>query len=140
MTSSRNPAVRSSSRAPGKSAQVSSNPLSATCPRSISCKLLPPLASGHRRDKDQVQQNDGSDSPGVILATAIQLFFAGAFFAFAGGAFAPGASFSGFAGLGLAEALPTGPLAGSSATSLSSSLAAAFALDFEPSFLALGLL
>ena len=69
------------------------------------------------------------------LALAQPFFFAGAFFAL-GAAFAsalasaglrPGSSFTGLAGLGLAEAFSTEPFAGSSATSSSSSFA--FALD-----------
>src|SRR6476661_6897272 len=46
-------------------------------------------------------------------------------FALAAGALAEGASFTGLAGLGLADAFSTGPLTGASATSLSSSFAAA---------------
>jgi hypothetical protein len=70
-------------------------------------------------------------------------FFAGAFFAdgfagaFASGALRPAPSFTGLAGLGLAEAFATGPLAGASATSFSS--VSACALPLAGTYFAFGL-
>src|SRR4051794_41359645 len=97
------------------------------------------MAGGHPRVRAQGERIHfdffGAAFLGRGLATA---FFAGdlaAGFAaaFASGAFAAGASLTGLAGLGLAEAFSTRPLAGASGSGLASALA------FAPFFAFAGL-